>query len=126
MNKVEKKVGKLTKIESLYLEDAEVLVLAYGSVARVAKSAVIKARETGLKAGFLRLITVWPFPDQAIRDAVGNGIKAVIVPEMNLGQAAREVTRAIKGRTEVILLPKPGVELHKPKEIYDLLRRVIK
>lgn len=126
VNKVEKKAGKLTKIESLYLEDAEVLVLAFGSVGRVAKSAVIRAREEGIKAGYLRLITIWPFPDQAIRDTVGNGLKAVVVPEMNLGQVAREVTRAIQGGAEVISLPKPGVELHKPKEIYDLLRRVIR
>ena len=125
VKKVEKNADKLAKIESLYLEDAEVLVLAYGSVARVAKSAVIKARETGLKAGYLRLITIWPFPDQVTRDIVSNELEAVVIPEMNLGQVAREVTRAIQGRTEVISLPKPGVELHKPKEIYDFLRRVI-
>lgn len=125
VNKIEKNVDKLTKVESLYLDDAEVVVLAYGSVARVAKSAVIQAREAGLKVGYLRLITIWPFPDHVIQNLAGKGLQTIVVPEMNMGQVAREVTRAIHGKAEVISFPKPGVEIHKPKEIFDFLRRVI-
>jgi 2-oxoglutarate ferredoxin oxidoreductase subunit alpha len=124
-NKIENNVHEITQTESLYLEDAEVVVLAYGSVARVAKSAVIEAREAGIKAGYLRLITIWPFPDHIILDIVKQKPKAVIIPEMNVGKVAREVIRAAQGGMEVASLPKPGVELHKPKEIFDLIRRLV-
>jgi len=124
-NKVEKKVEQLTKIESAYLEDAEVIVLAYGSVARSVKSAVLEARKQGLKVGYLRLITLWPFPDRVIKDLVMRKPKAIIFPEMNMGKMVREVERAAGGKTEIISFPKPGVELHKPTEIYDLIKGVI-
>ncbi len=125
VNKIEKNADKLAKVESLYLDDAEVVVLAYGSVGRVAKSAVIQARESGLKVGYLRLITIWPFPDHVIQNIAGDGLKAILVPEMNMGKVAREVTRAVRGEAEVISFPKPGVEIHRPREILDFLRKVI-
>jgi 2-oxoglutarate ferredoxin oxidoreductase subunit alpha len=124
-NKVEKKAEQLSKIESAYLEDAQVVVLSYGSVARSVKSAVLEARERGLKVGYLRLITIWPFPDIVIKDIAKKKPKAIIFPEMNMGKMVREAERAVGGRADVISLPKPGVELHRPTEIYDLIRRVI-
>jgi len=124
-NKVEKKVEQLTKVESAYLEDAKVVVLAYGSVARPVKSAVLQARKDGLKVGYLRLITLWPFPDRVIKDVVMKQPKALIFPEMNMGKMIREVERAAGGKTEIIPFSKPGVELHKPGEIYSLIRRAI-
>ena len=124
-NKVEKKVEQLTKIESAYLEDAQVVVLAYGSVARSVKSAVLEARKQGLKVGYLRLITIWPFPDKVIKNVVKKEPKAIIFPETNMGKMVREVERAAGGKTEVISFPKPGVELHKPGEIHSFIRRVI-
>jgi 2-oxoglutarate ferredoxin oxidoreductase subunit alpha len=124
-NKVEKKAEQLSKIESAYLEDAQVVVLSYGSVARSVKSAVLEARGRGLKVGYLRLITIWPFQDKVIKDIAKKKPKAIIFPEMNMGKMVREAERAVGGRTDVISLPKPGVELHKPREIYDLIRRVI-
>ena len=124
-NKVEKKAEQLTKIESAYLEDAQVVVLGYGSVARSVKSAVLEARGRGLRVGYLRLITIWPFQDKVIENIAKKKPKAIIFPEMNMGKMVREVERAIGGGVDVISLPKPGVELHKPREIYDLIRRVI-
>ena len=124
-NKVEKKAEQLSKIESAYLEDAQVVVLSYGSVARSVKSAVLEARGRGLKVGYLRLITIWPFPDKVIKDIAKKKPKAIIFPEMNMGKMVREAERAVGGRADVISLPKPGVELHRPTEIYDLIRRVI-
>jgi len=124
-NKVEKKAEQLSKIESAYLEDAQVVVLAYGSVARSVKSAVLEARGRGLKVGYLRLITIWPFQDKVIKDIAKKKPKAIIFPEMNMGKMVREAERAVGGRADVISLPKPGVELHRPTEIYDLIRRVI-
>ena len=124
-NKVEKKVEQLTKIEKAYLEDAEVIVIAYGSVARSVKSVVLEARKQGLKVGYLRLITLWPFPDKVIKNLVMRKPKAIIFPEMNMGKMVREVERAAGGKTRIISFPKPGVELHKPGEIYNVIRGVI-
>ncbi len=124
-NKVEKKAEQLSKIESAYLEDAQVVVLSYGSVARSVKSAVLEARGRGLKVGYLRLITIWPFQDKVIKDIAKKKPRAIIFPEMNMGKMVREAERAVGGMADVISLPKPGVELHRPREIYDLIRRVI-
>jgi len=123
-NKVEKKVDDLTRIEAAFMEDAEVLVLSYGSTARSARRAVIRARKDGIKAGYLRLITLWPFPDPYLKRVVSEGPRAIIVPEMNVGKMVREVERVVGGKVEVISFPKPGVELHRPDEIYNLIRRV--
>ncbi len=78
--------------EEMMTEDAEVLFVAYGSVARSAQEAVMELREKGVKVGLLRLITLWPFHDDKVASVIA-GKKAVIVPEMNLGQYAREVER---------------------------------
>lgn len=123
-NKVEKKVDDLTRIETAFMEDAEVLVLSYGSTARSARRAVIRARKDGIKAGYLRLITLWPFPDPYLKRVVSEGPRAIIVPEMNVGKMVREVERSVGGKAEVVSFPKPGVELHRPDEIYNLIRRV--
>jgi len=123
-NKVEKKVDDLTRIEAAFMEDAQIVVLSYGSTARSARRAVIRARKDGIKVGYLRLITLWPFPDPYLKRAVSEGPRAIIVPEMNVGKMVREVERAVGGKAEVISFPKPGVELHRPDEIYNLIRRV--
>jgi len=123
-NKVEKKVDDLTRIEAAFMEDAQIVVLSYGSTARSARRAVIRARKDGIKAGYLRLITLWPFPDPYLKRIASEGAKAIIVPEMNVGKMVREVERAVGGKVEVISFPKPGVELHRPDEIYNLIRRV--
>ncbi|MEE9192657.1 MAG: 2-oxoacid:acceptor oxidoreductase subunit alpha [Candidatus Aerophobetes bacterium] len=123
-NKVEKKVEDLVRTEALFMEDARILVISYGSVARSARQAVISARKEGIKAGYLRLITLWPFPDLYLKKVVREGSKAVIVPEMNVGKMVREVERSVGAQVEVLSFPKPGVELHRPSEICDLIRKV--
>jgi len=122
-NKVEQDQEGLTKVEDGYIEDAEVLVVAFGSVARSMKAAVREAREEGIKAGFCRLIGIWPFPDKHIARIAG-GVKKVIVAEMNMGKVKREVERCLGRDAEVELISKPGVDLHQPQEILDVIRRV--
>ncbi len=101
------------------LEDAEVAVVAYGIAARAALSAVRKARARGIKAGLLRLETIWPFPEEQVAQ-MSRQVKTIVVPEMNCGQIVREVERAAK-ETPVIFLPKLGEEPHKPDEILEAL-----
>jgi len=96
ISKIENHKDDICKNEALFTEDAEVLVFAYGSTARSASFSVRKAREKGIKAGLLRALTIWPFPDKALREAA-KGAKAVVVPEMNLGQISEEIKKFLPG-----------------------------
>lgn len=119
--KIKKNSSKIVKVEEIMLDDADVVVLAYGIVARAALSAIRKARERGIKAGLLRLITLWPFPEEHVA-RVAEQAKVIVVPEMNCGQIVREVERVAK-ETPVAFLSKLGEEPHTPTEILDAVRR---
>jgi 2-oxoglutarate ferredoxin oxidoreductase subunit alpha len=82
---------------------------------------VRKAREKGVKAGLLRLVTLWPFPEEQVA-RVAKQAKKIVVPEMNCGQMVREVERAAK-ETPVTFLSKLGEEPHTPMEILESIRR---
>ncbi|VAV85361.1 2-oxoglutarate/2-oxoacid ferredoxin oxidoreductase, alpha subunit [hydrothermal vent metagenome] len=96
MAKIENNKDDIWSYEEVDTEDAEILVFAFGSSARSASFAVRKAREQGIKAGLLRPLTIWPFPDEPLRKA-GAKAKTVIVPELNLGQTVLEVERCMPG-----------------------------
>jgi 2-oxoglutarate/2-oxoacid ferredoxin oxidoreductase subunit alpha len=96
--------------------DAEILVIAYGSVARSARRAVRDARERGIKAGLLQLITLWPFPRQSIEPQLRQ-VRAVLMPEMNMGQMSREVKRINQGVTRIETLNRIDGNLITPQEI---------
>ncbi|NWG11624.1 2-oxoacid:acceptor oxidoreductase subunit alpha [Candidatus Bathyarchaeota archaeon] len=119
--KIRRNEDKIMRVEEVMLDDADVVVVAYGIVARAALSAVRKAREMGIKAGLLRLITLWPFPQNHVAKIAGSA-KRIIVPEMNCGQLVREVERAAK-ETSVVFLSKLGEEPHTPMEILEAIRR---
>lgn len=95
MSKIENHKEEIWKNEATDLEDAEVAVFAIGSTARSARYAVKEARAVGIKAGLLRPLTLWPFPDKAVKE-LANRVKAIIVPELNLGQMVHEVDRCSK------------------------------
>ncbi len=101
-------------------EDADVLVIAYGSVARSARRAVREARRRGVKAGLLQLVTLWPFPRQVV-EPLFQRVRAVLVPELNLGQVSREVKRINQGRTRVEKLNRIDGQLIGPDEILGRL-----
>ncbi|MDH5389897.1 MAG: 2-oxoacid:acceptor oxidoreductase subunit alpha [Candidatus Bathyarchaeota archaeon] len=120
-DKIRRNADKIVKVEKIMLEDAQIAVVAYGITSRGALSAIRKAREQGIKAGLLRLITLWPFPDWQISQ-IAEQVDAIVVPEMNYGQIVREVERTAKG-TPVFFLPKLGEEPHRPSEILDTIKR---
>lgn len=119
-DKIRKNTEKIVKVRETMLEDAEVAVVAYGIPSRSALSAIRKGRKEGIKAGLLRLITLWPFPDKQVSQ-LAKQVHAIVVPEMNYGQVVREVERSAK-ETPVIFLPKLGEEPHKPTEILEAIR----
>jgi 2-oxoglutarate ferredoxin oxidoreductase subunit alpha len=120
--KIQNNAKKIIKIEETMLEDADVAVVAYGIVARSALSAIRKAREKGIKAGLLRLVTLWPFPEEQVAK-MAKQVRGIVVPEMNCGQMVREVERAAKV-TPVTFLSKLGEEPHTPNEILEAMRRI--
>ena len=120
-DKIRKNADKIIRVEEIMLEDADVVVITYGIVARAALSAVRRARENGIKAGLLRLITLWPFPERHVAK-IAEQVNMIIVPEMNCGQMVREVERAAK-ETPVVFLPKLGEEPHTPTDIFEAIRR---
>jgi len=91
------------RYEAYKMEDANLVLVAYGYTARVAKEAVNMARAEGIRAGLIRLITAWPFPSQVIRDKAYQGCKFLVV-EDSLGQVIEDVRCAVEGRTEVHLV----------------------
>ena len=120
-DKIRKNADKIIRIEEVMLEDADVVVVAYGIVARAALSAVRKARDSGIKAGLLRLITLWPFPEKNVAK-IAKQAKVIVVAEMNCGQLVREVERSAK-ETPVVFLSKLGEDPHTPMEILEAIRR---
>ncbi|MDP6038179.1 MAG: pyruvate ferredoxin oxidoreductase, partial [Candidatus Latescibacteria bacterium] len=121
--KVEKQREALIQVESEETEDAEVVLLGYGMVGRAAKAIAQEARQTGLRVGSLRPITVWPFADREIQTLCENA-KRVMVMENNLGQMLPYVQAAVNA--DVISLP-PQVlgTLHRPQEVLERIQEVI-
>ena len=121
-SKISENRNRIIEFEENYLEDADIIVVAYGATSRPAAGAVLKARSEGKKVGILRLITIWPFPEDKIRE-LGNKVKKIFVPEMNLGQLSREVERFVN--CEVISVPKIGGVAHTINEIYSAIIKEI-
>jgi 2-oxoglutarate ferredoxin oxidoreductase subunit alpha len=113
--------SRLTFVDEAGLEDAEVVVVSYGITSRVAERAIGMARKKGIKAGRLRLIGVWPFPDAHLREIAQCGVKAFVVPEINLGQISREVARATGEFTKTIAVTHAGGGVHRPEQILDAI-----
>jgi 2-oxoglutarate ferredoxin oxidoreductase subunit alpha len=111
---------EIQRVETFMMEDAEIAVIAYGSVARSSRRAVIEAREHGVKAGLLQLITLFPFPRRYV-EKVLQQCRAVLVPEMNMGQISREVKRVHLNSSRVETLNRVDGRLITPREISDCL-----
>ena len=120
-DKIRKNKDAITKYEKLAVDDCDILAIAYGITSRSAATAVKEARKEGIKAGLLRLISLWPFPDNIISEIAGT-VKEIIVSEMNYGQLVREVDRA-SGSTKVSFIPKLGENPPTPEEIIHHIRR---
>jgi len=119
-DKIRNAVDRITMVEEDVPEQADVIVVSYGITSRVAQRAIDMARARGLKVGKLRLITAWPFPDFKIRELAAR-TRAFVVPELNLGQMAREVQRAAEGKAKTILVPHAGGSVHNPEDILNVI-----
>ncbi len=111
----------IAQVEEVAMEDAEVAIFAYGSVARSARAVVKWARARGVRVGLVRPITMWPFPTRAV-DFMADQVRTVIVPEMNLRQIAWEVRASVGGRAKVVDYGRVDGKLISPAEIEELVK----
>lgn len=151
--KITNHIDEIQDVESFFMEDADIAILAYGSVARPSLNAVKSAKGikeeaeelegkrpliqrmlkkkvvydnpySNLNVGLIKVNTVWPFPEQEII-RLADKCRYVFVPEMNIGKYYREVERCLK-HSKVISLPKIGGEIHRPKDILEAIAREVK
>jgi 2-oxoglutarate ferredoxin oxidoreductase subunit alpha len=113
--------SKIIETEDYFLEDSEMAFVAYGFTARTSLYVVKRLRKEGVRVGLLRLKTLWPFPEEVVRE-VGGRVKRLIVPEMNLGQLAGEVKKFCS--CDVIPLDQTNGEIIRPEKMIVLLRKL--
>jgi 2-oxoglutarate ferredoxin oxidoreductase subunit alpha len=123
VSKIEDAREEIVRVEKTQLDDAEVVIIAYGASSRPALGALELARKNGLPVGMLRLITVWPFPRTQVAE-IGKQFRKIVVPEMCLGQLSREIERFVP--CPVIPVTKIGGISHTVAEIYQVVEEALK
>ena len=123
-NYVERKLSdhldEILDYDTVEVDDADSVVIAYGCTARAAEHAVHLARTRGAKVGFVKLRTIWPFADDLVAD-LADRVDRIIVPELNLGQIGAEVSRAAAGRAEVVGINRVNGNQITPDEIIQAI-----
>lgn len=115
---------KEVRYETMQCEDAELLIVAFGSAARLTQKAIEIARGEGIKVGLLRPITLWPFPSKQIAE-MAQGKKGVLVVEINAGQMVQDVRLAINGKVPVEQFGRLGGIVPEPEEIVEALKKLL-
>jgi 2-oxoglutarate ferredoxin oxidoreductase subunit alpha len=114
-------VAREVRWQGELLDDAEVAIVAYGTAARVAHSAVLKARAEGIRAGLFRPISLWPYPEAALREVAGR-VRGVLCVELSAGQMIEDVRLAVEGRCPVAFHGRTGGMVPTPDEVLTALR----
>ena len=122
-SKIDYYLDEIIQFEETDTKDAKIGIIAYGSSARSAKNAMRMAQEKGIKAGMLRIQTLWPFPIKRIKE-FAQQLDSIIVPELNLGQIAHEVEHAVEGKVKVHKVNKINGEPIHPKEIFEKIEEL--
>ncbi len=123
VNKIRKNAHRIASYDRYKMDDAEIAIVAYGVSARSAKRAVSDARAEGIRAGMVKLNTVWPFPEDMIRNLAGK-VKGMVMPEINMGQMVLELERCAGGKCPVKLIPHPGGSIIKPSAILKAIKEI--
>ena len=125
VGKVRRNLDDIIRTEAYRLDDAEIVIVSYGVSARTSLAAVDEAREQGIKAGLLRLITVWPFPEDQIQK-LAHRVKGFVTVEINLGQIHLEVERSARGLAPTFLVGHPGGTIIPPERVIETIRNILK
>jgi len=122
-NKIEDYQHEIEKIHAQWTDDAEIIIVSYGSVSRTALQAVALARQAGVKVGCIQLLTIWPFPDGLLRELLKD-TPQVIVAELNMGQLVHEVERIVTPPTRVHSLLRYDGEILTPAQFLAEIEEV--
>lgn len=125
VGKIRNNHKQIIRTENIFLDDACVVVVAYGISARSARHAVREARKTGIRAGLIKLETIWPFPEELIRSVAPN-VRALIMPEINGGQMVLELERCSAGACPVTLVSHFGGAIINPGSILQAIKQAVK
>jgi 2-oxoglutarate ferredoxin oxidoreductase subunit alpha len=120
--KIERNRDEIVEVVETFCEDAEIGVFAYGATSRAAHQAVREARARGIKVGLLRPRTIWPFPDKEVR-RLAQRVRAIVVPEMNLGMLAHEVEWAAAGATRVVPVMRVDGQPLSPQQVLEAIEK---
>lgn len=110
------------RYENLMVEDAEIVLVAYGTTARIVKNAVLKLREEGIKAGLIRPITLWPYPVEAFKGLVAKNMLCV---EMSMGQMVEDVKLAVECKIPVHFTGRVGGMIPEPTQIINVAKEIV-
>jgi 2-oxoglutarate ferredoxin oxidoreductase subunit alpha len=124
-DKILKNVDSIVRFEAKDLAGAEVVVVSYGITSRIAEKSIQLAKDAGIKVGSFRFITAWPFPEKQIAE-LSRKVKALVVPELNLGQMVLEVERVAAGRCRTIPVPHVGGTVHDPEQIFRKIQEAVR
>jgi len=116
---------KEVKYEAIQVEDAEILLIAYGTSSRISKSALMLGRKEGIKIGLLRPTTLWPFPTKII-SRLSERIKKILTVEMSLGQLVDDVRLAVEGKAKVYLHGRPSGGIPTGEEVLEVVKNIMK
>jgi 2-oxoglutarate ferredoxin oxidoreductase subunit alpha len=121
VGKIRRHLDDIIRTEAYRIEDADIVIVSYGVSARTSLAAVDEARDQGIRAGLLRLITVWPFPEDQIRE-LAKRVKGFVTVELNLGQIHLEVERCAAGRVPSFLVGHAGGTIIPPEHVIQALK----
>jgi 2-oxoglutarate ferredoxin oxidoreductase subunit alpha len=110
------------RYEEIMTEDAEYLLVAFGSAARIAQKAIEDCRKEGIKVGLLRPVTLWPFPTKRVAELAGQ-VKGILCAEINAGQMVQDIRLAVEGKTPVSHYGRMGGMVPTPEEIAEVIRK---
>ncbi|MBD3188434.1 2-oxoacid:acceptor oxidoreductase subunit alpha [Candidatus Bathyarchaeota archaeon] len=121
-HKVTDNVDSIAMTDEYLVDDADIIIIAYGLPARVSYDVVNKARSTGIAIGLIRLVTVWPFPYEKLKQLIA-GKRVLILPEMNQGMIAGEIERVMDELSRIERIPSIG-DIHHPDSIMKVVKEV--
>ncbi|HRR32012.1 MAG TPA: transketolase C-terminal domain-containing protein, partial [Candidatus Sumerlaeia bacterium] len=125
VNKIRQNEPKIRMVEEDIPDDSDVILVSYGISSRIVFLVRELARKEGIKAGIIRPIVVWPFPEEVFRKAAKKSRPFVVV-EMNMGQIVYEVERCAAGQAKTYLVPHAGGTVHNPEDILKIIREAVK
>jgi 2-oxoglutarate ferredoxin oxidoreductase subunit alpha len=123
MEKYKKLEENEVRYETSMVDDADVLLVAYGTASRICKTAMTLARKENIKVGLFRPITLWPFPMKILKEMTSN-IKKMLVVEMSAGQMIEDVKLATEGKTEVLFYGRPAGGIPTEDEVLDAIKKI--